>query len=93
MRNKLEKSHHTILLLENKVRNVGQSDSNLVDMMRKVREASEAELRRFMEETDAKYNLNVCQIGIISKIILHIHVLHVQTSTDGQVYSKLKIIE
>lgn len=59
MRNKLENSHQLTLELEEKVRKAGQTDSSLVEMMKKVREASEAELRRFMEETEAKYNLNV----------------------------------
>ncbi|XP_077967124.1 uncharacterized protein LOC120343340 isoform X2 [Styela clava] len=62
MRNKLEKSHQLILQLEDKVRKAGQTDSSLADMMRKVREASEAELRRFMEETEAKYSLNIQEV-------------------------------
>lgn len=59
MRQKLERSHELTLQLEEKVRNVNHSDSSLVELMKKVREASEAELRRFMDETEAKYNLNV----------------------------------
>lgn len=56
---KLEKSHELTLQLEEKVKNVNHSDSSLIELMEKVREASAAELKRFMEETKATYILNV----------------------------------
>ena len=59
LQERLERSQQVILELEESSRRTGQRDSDISEMMRKMREASEVELKRFMEEAEAKHNLDV----------------------------------
>ena len=56
---RLERSQQVILELEENSRRSGQRDSDIAEMIRKTREATEIELKRYMEETEAKHNLDV----------------------------------
>jgi len=59
LQERLERSQQVALELEESSRRSGQRDSDIAEMIRKTREASEIELRRYMEETEAKHNLDV----------------------------------
>nr|CAB3263458.1 lamin-B2-like [Phallusia mammillata] len=59
---RLEKSRHLVLEMEEAARRSGQQSGDVALMMRNAREASEAELRRYMEEAEAKHNLSISEL-------------------------------
>lgn len=59
---RMERSQQVILELEESTRKSGQRDSEVAEMMRKTREASEMELKRYIEEAEAKHHLDVSDI-------------------------------
>lgn len=59
MKQRLEATTSTILTLESRVREGGRSDTNIQELLRKVRLAAEDELKKHQSATDAKYSKSV----------------------------------
>ncbi|XP_076806540.1 uncharacterized protein LOC143450030 isoform X3 [Clavelina lepadiformis] len=64
LHNRLENSRQLILELEETSPKSGQQNGHVSEMMRKARESSEIELRRYMEEAEAKHQLNISEIRL-----------------------------
>ncbi|XP_067654932.1 lamin-B2-like isoform X2 [Haliotis asinina] len=64
LRNRVESSTGTILSLEAKVRELSKSDSSMGDLLKTVREASEAEFKKYQMESDAEYSRNIAALRV-----------------------------
>ena len=53
---RLSAANNTILVLEEKVREMSHHDQTLVDMLKRVRESSEAELYKYQAESEERHN-------------------------------------
>ncbi|XP_043943597.1 lamin tail domain-containing protein 1 isoform X2 [Protopterus annectens] len=62
LRTRLEGSEALVLQLESKLRACNREDSVLVETVQKIREASEAELKRFQEEAETAYSQNLMDL-------------------------------
>ncbi|XP_078486873.1 uncharacterized protein LOC100186516 isoform X2 [Ciona intestinalis] len=62
LNDRLERSRQLTLELEETARRSGRKDGEVSEMMRKAREASEMELRRYMQEAEAKHHLSISEI-------------------------------
>lgn len=60
VKQRLEATTSTIVTLESRVREGGRSDTNIQELLRKVRLAAEDELKKHQSATDAKYSKSVC---------------------------------
>ena len=56
MQARLSAANNTILVLEEKAREMSHHDQTLVDMLKRVRESSEAELQRYQVESEERHN-------------------------------------
>ncbi|CAK8698618.1 unnamed protein product [Clavelina lepadiformis] len=64
LHDRLENSRQLILELEETAQKSGQQNGHVSEMMREARKASEIELRRYMEEAEAKHQLNISEIRL-----------------------------
>ncbi|XP_078503880.1 lamin tail domain-containing protein 1 [Lissotriton helveticus] len=62
MRERVARSEMLILQLEEKLRAVSKPDPVLIETVQKIQESSEAEMRRFQEETEHVYNQNLMEL-------------------------------
>ena len=79
MRCRLDEADRIILLAEERLHEHNIIDENLSAMLAKVKVHSEAELRRFKEESEISYQSGVCEhalqslISSLSKLLYIIH--------------------
>lgn len=59
LRQRLESATSTIFGLENRVRELSKTDSNIPDLIKQVREAAEEELQKYQAESEQQYTKNV----------------------------------
>ena len=59
LKDRLSTASSTILALEAKIRELGHTDTSLPEMLQRVRDAAESELRRYQDETAEIYNNNL----------------------------------
>ena len=59
MKNRLADAHHSLQILEDRLHEHNLLDENMANMLAKVRMQSEAELRRFKEESELMYQNGV----------------------------------
>lgn len=59
LRQRLETSNSTIFGLESKIRALGKTDTNVPELLKQVREAAEAELRKYQSESEQQHTKNV----------------------------------
>ena len=72
LRDRLQSSANTILSLESRIRELSKSDNSLVEMLTRVRETAELELRRYKEQSEEDYNRNVSvQIIVLVSCLTH----------------------
>ncbi|XP_046364909.2 lamin-B2-like isoform X3 [Haliotis rufescens] len=64
LRNRVETSTGTILSLEAKVRELSKNDTSMGDLLKSVREASEAEFKKYQMESDVEYNRNIAALRV-----------------------------
>jgi hypothetical protein len=62
MKDRLDVASNTILSLEVKIRELSKTDNNLAENLRRVRDAAEAELRKYKEESEMEFNRNVSRL-------------------------------
>ncbi|KAJ1164796.1 hypothetical protein NDU88_005230 [Pleurodeles waltl] len=62
MRERVARSEMLVLQLEEKLRAVSKPDPVLIETVQKIQESSEAEMRRFQEETVHVYNQNLMEL-------------------------------
>lgn len=77
LRQRLETSNSTIFGLESKIRALGKTDTNVPELLKQVREAAEAELRKYQSESEQQHTKNMYQ-------------LKVQMETDSRIIDKLE---
>ena len=56
MQERLNSANNTILALEERVREMSHHDKTLVDMLKRVRESAEEELRKYQEESEERHS-------------------------------------
>jgi len=62
MKNRLADAHHSLQILEDRLHEHNLLDENMANMLAKVRMQSEAELRRFKEESELMYQNGIQQV-------------------------------
>ena len=68
MRCRLDEADRTILMAEERLHEHNIIDENLSAMLAKVKMHSEAELRRFKEESEISYQNGVWEISVINEM-------------------------
>lgn len=68
MKSRLADAHHSLQILEDRLHEHNLIDENMANMLAKVRMQSEAELRRFKEESELVY-----QNGVTTNTCLSIY--------------------
>ena len=59
LQGRLERSQQVVIELEESTRRSGQRDGEVAELLRRTREASELELKRYVDEAEAKHQLDV----------------------------------
>ncbi|XP_052066739.1 uncharacterized protein LOC127706276 isoform X3 [Mytilus californianus] len=64
LRQRLESATSTIFGLENRVRELSKTDSNIPDLIKQVREAAEEELQKYQAESEQQYTRNISALKV-----------------------------